>query len=149
MTISQKCQYALRAIFELSRRYRQGPTIIAEVAEVQAIPPKFLELILGELRQGGFVESRRGKRGGYLLSLPPDQVTVGQIIRFIEGPIAPVKCIAGQDSAPCPLHGRCAFIGLWERAENAVAEVYDTTTLQDLIDQDASMSARYVDSYCI
>ena len=149
MNISQKCQYALRAIYELSLRHRQGPTIIAEIAEAQAIPPKFLELILGELRQGGFVESRRGKRGGYLLSLPPERITVGQIIRFIEGPIAPVKCVAGDQSSDCPLRGRCAFLDLWERAEHAVAEVYDSTTLQDLIDQGAAAPEAYVSSYCI
>ena len=90
MQLSQKCQYAIRAVFQLAKEHGGGPIKIADVAEAQAIPPRFLELILGELKQGGFTESRRGKRGGYLLARPPAQITVGDIIRFVEGPLGPV-----------------------------------------------------------
>ena len=92
MSISQKCQYALRSVFELAKRHGEGPTSIREIARAQAIPPKFLELILTELRKGGFVESRRGIHGGYLLPVPPKTVFAGEIIRFVDGPIAPVRC---------------------------------------------------------
>ena len=148
MSISQKCQYALRAVFELAKRDGTGPTTIAEIAEAQAIPPRFLELILGQLRQGGFVESRRGVRGGYLLAAPRQSLSVGEIIRFVDGPIAPVRCVAGSKDTDCPLHGNCAFMGMWGRARDAIAGVYDETTFQDLMDQEQA-SAGYVASYCI
>jgi len=149
MNLSQKCQYALRALFELATRRGQGPITTGEIAEPQAIPPRFLELILAQLKQAGYVESQRGARGGYQLTVSPDALTVGEIIRFVEGPLGPVKCLAGPDQADCRLLGRCVFLGLWERAHEAVSQVYDTTSLQDLIDQAGASEGRYVASYCI
>ena len=149
MNLSQKCQYGLRAIFELARKHGSGPTTIADVAAAQAIPPRFLELILGQLRQGGFVESRRGIQGGYLLAGSPDSLSVGQIIRFIDGPIGPVRCVTDPRNSDCPLHGDCVFMGMWERARDAVAQVYDTTTFQDLLDEDRAAHEKYVPGYCI
>ena len=149
MHVSQKCQYALRALFELAKRSADRPTTIGEVAEAQAIPPKFLELILGELRQGGCVESRRGVHGGYLLAVGPAALTVGEVIRFVDGPVAPVRCVAGGKQTDCPLYGNCAFMGMWKRARDAVAEVYDGTTFQDLIDEELASRSEYVPSYCI
>ncbi len=143
MNVSQKCQYALRAVFELSRRPRQSPVRTSEIAEAQAIPPKFLELILGELKRAGLVESRRGARGGYLLLGQPDRLTVGEVIRFVDGPVAPVKCITETERADCPLYGGCAFIGMWSRARDALDHVFDNTTFQDLIDEDRSAVADY------
>jgi Rrf2 family protein len=143
MNVSQKCQYALRALFELARRPRQTPVRSSEIAESQAIPPKFLELILGELKRGGFVESRRGARGGYLLLRQPDHLTVGEVIRFVDGPVAPVKCITETERADCPLYGGCAFIGMWSRTRDALNHVFDNTTFQDLIDEDLSPVANY------
>jgi len=136
MSLSQKCQYALRSLFELAKCFGEGPVSIAEIAEKQAIPPKFLELILGQLKQTGWVESYRGVHGGYSLAVPPRELTVGEIIRVVEGPLKPVRCIAGQDGSDCSLRGKCAFTGLWDRAERAVADVYDSTSLQSLVDEE-------------
>ena len=134
MNLSQKCQYAFRAVFELSRRFdRQEPASVAEIAEVQAIPPRFLEQILAELKQGGFVTARRGAQGGYVLAISPAEIRVGDIIRFIEGPISPVKCIIQEDGAECPLRADCLFQAFWLRAKEAVEKVYDSTTFQDLV----------------
>ena len=149
MALSQKCQYALRAVYELAVRHGSGPTRIGEIAEAQAVPPRFLELILGELRQTGFVESRRGVHGGYLLVVRPEAITVGQIIRYIEGPIAPIACLAETHEPDCPLHGRRAFMGMWERARQAVEGVYDHTTFQDLIDEEQAAMRGQGASYCI
>ena len=143
MNVSRKCQYALRAVFELSRRPRLRPVRTSEIAEAQAIPPKFLELILGELKRGGFVESRRGARGGYLLLRQPDRVTVGEVIRFVDGPVTPVKCIAETEQEDCPIHGGCAFVGMWRRTRDALNDVFDNTTFQDLLDEDLSAAADY------
>ena len=149
MSMSQKCQYALRAVFDLAKRHGSGPTTVGEIAEAQAIPPRFLELILGQLRQGGFVESRRGVHGGYLLAVPPKSLVVGEIIRFIEGQVAPVRCVAAGIETDCPLYGHCAFIDMWSRACDAATKVYDTTTFQDLIDKEPASADRYVGSYSI
>jgi Rrf2 family protein len=151
MYVSQKCQYALRAIFELARRREQLPVRTADIAEAQAIPPKFLELILGELRHGGFVESRRGARGGYLLVRQPDRVTVGEVIRFVDGPVAPVRCVMEAEPTGCRLYSDrgCAFIGMWRRARDAGNQVFDSTTFQDLIDEDPAFGERCVADYCI
>ena len=149
MNISQKCQYGLRAIFELAKRQGQGPTTVGQIAEAQAIPPRFLELILGQLRQGGFVESRRGIHGGYLLAVSSEPLSIGEIIRFIDGPLAPVRCIVGDKKRDCPLYGGCAFLSTWKRAEDAVAKVYDETTFEDLMNEERTASDKYVASYCI
>ena len=149
MSISQKCQYGLRAVFELSKRLGNGPTSVGQIAEIQAIPPRFLELILGQLRQGGFVESRRGVHGGYLLATDPARLYVGQIIRFIDGPVAPVDCVVANKEITCPLHGSCAFMGMWTRARDVVSEVYDQTSFQDLIEEEAAAAEKYVARYCI
>lgn len=149
MNVSQKCQYALRAVYELAKRNGGGPTSIKEIAQVQAIPPRFLELILGQLKQSGYVQSRRGVAGGYLLAVPPGELCVGAIIRFIDGPLDPVKCIAGGRTKDCPLLGNCAFTGLWERAKQAVAEVYDDTTFEDLLEEERANTDAYVVTYSI
>src|SRR5712672_3663499 len=84
MNISVKGEYALQAIFDLALQGAPQPVKIADIARRQKIPQKFLELILAGLKQGGFVESRRGADGGYRLARPADQITVGEVLRFIE-----------------------------------------------------------------
>jgi Rrf2 family protein len=134
--LSQKCQYAVRAMFELALRYGEGPVRISDIAAAQAIPARFLEVILSQLRRAGLVQSRRGVDGGYLLPRRPGEVTVGEIIQLVEGPLSPVSCMTGDASEECALHGKCVFIRLWKRAEKAVCDVYDLTSLQDLVDDD-------------
>jgi Rrf2 family transcriptional regulator, cysteine metabolism repressor len=149
MNISQKCQYALRATFELAKRSSEKPVSSVEIAKKQAIPPRFLESILAQLKQAGLVQSRRGASGGYVLALPAAEITVGDIIRRIDGPLDPVRCIAGSSGKACPLLGNCAFEGLWERSKNAVSEVYDSTTLDDLVQEDRTRQSVEALNYCI
>jgi Rrf2 family transcriptional regulator, cysteine metabolism repressor len=142
MILSQKCQYAFRSVFELARRHGGGqPVSVAELSQAQAIPPRFLEQILAELRHGGFVTSKRGSQGGYALAIAPDALTVGDIIRFVEGPIAPVKCVAGEPDPDCGLRDNCTFMSFWQRATNALEQVYDSTTFRDLVDEAAARVA--------
>ncbi len=148
-TVSQKCQYALRAVFELAKRYDQGPAKISEIADAQAIPIRFLEVILNQLKQGGFTDSRRGKEGGYTLIKPPRDLTVGDIIRFVEGPLGPVECVNAKPMERCPLRGDCVFLPLWERVKEAVSEIYDSTTFQDLVEEERKRSEHYVPQYTI
>jgi Rrf2 family protein len=131
MHISQKCQYTLRALFELAKRREEGPVSVAQIAEAQAIPARFLEAILQGL-----------KRSGYVLAVSPDAISVGDIIRSVDGSAAPVRCVAGRGEQHCRLRGQCAFMGLWERARQAIEQVYDNTTLQDLIDEERSAAER-------
>lgn len=138
MPISQKTQYAVRAVFELAKRQGRGATKISEIAEAQAIPQRFLENILNHLKGGGFVESVRGKEGGYLLVRPGKDLTVGEILKFVEGPLSPVECMVHGKKASCSMYGHCAFRSLWRRAEKALEAVYDGTTFQELVFQEAN-----------
>jgi Rrf2 family transcriptional regulator, cysteine metabolism repressor len=147
--VSQKCQYAIRSVFELARRDGRGPIKIADVAQAQAIPVRFLEAILNQLRQGGFVQSRRGAEGGYYLTRPPHKITVGEIIQFIEGPLVPVACMTSDDKTKCRLHGNCVFIRMWDRVGKAESAIYDQTSFQDLLDEDLSMQQGESISYSI
>ncbi|MFQ6098206.1 MAG: RrF2 family transcriptional regulator [Armatimonadota bacterium] len=149
MLVSQKCQYALRAMFELARRQGRGPVKIADIARAQDIPKRFLEVILGELKHAGFVTSQRGNEGGYLLARAPHEVTVGDVVRFVQGPIGPVKCIVGDAKPTCRLYRNCVFLPMWEKVGRAIAEVYDSTTFQHLVDQAAQSAAEYVPEYAI
>jgi Rrf2 family transcriptional regulator, cysteine metabolism repressor len=136
--VSQKCQYSIRAVFELAKRNGRGPVKIVDIAETQAIPLRFLEIILHQLRRAGFVQSRRGAMGGYLLAREPETITVGEIVRFVEGPLAPVACMTDKAAGACALDGVCAFIGMWRQVAAAVSEVYDRISFQDLVDNEAS-----------
>lgn len=149
MNVSQKCQYALRAIFELVRRNGDKPVKIAQIARTQAIPARFLEAIMGELKHGGFVESRRGAAGGYLLSGNASELTAGQIIQFVDGPLVPVKCLSPGSAEACPLYGNCSFMDMWMRARDAVSQVYDSVTFENLVDNDRTARQRGISNYCI
>ncbi|MBN1436331.1 MAG: Rrf2 family transcriptional regulator [Sedimentisphaerales bacterium] len=149
MNISQKCQYALRAVFELAKRQDQSPTKIADIAQTQAIPIRFLEAILSELKHGGFVESRRGVRGGYLLSQSSKDLTPGKIIEFVDGPLSPVNCLEANQSNPCPLQTDCAFKEMWVRAYEAVSEVYNSMTFGELVENYRAARERNITNYSI
>ncbi len=147
--VSQKCQYSIRAVFELARQYGRGPVKISEIAEAQAIPLRFLEVILNQLRQAGFVQSKRGAAGGYLLARHPDQIAIGEIVQFVEGPLVPVACLTDNSTERCSLQGNCVFIGMWERAAIAVSEVYGQTSFQDLVEEDLKMQETASITYSI
>jgi Rrf2 family transcriptional regulator, cysteine metabolism repressor len=144
MGVTQKCQYALRAMFELAKRSGQGTVRSSEIAASQAIPKRFLEVILNQLRQGGFVDSVRGKEGGFYLSRPPVKITVGDIIRFMDGPMIPVDC-QGDKPDKCPLKGQCVFMSVWDEARQAMEKVYDGKTLKDLLEMDELAAGCVID----
>ena len=123
--VSQKCQYALRAILELALRYpAESVTTVAEIADKQKIPIRFLEQILARLRAGGYVDSRRGNQGGYVMSVSPSSISVGKIIRFIEGPDESVDCLKKTPGTHCPFDTGCVFKDLWERAQSSIVEIF-------------------------
>ena len=149
MLVSQKSQYALRAIFELSKHYGNGPVKIAGIAEAQAIPPRFLEVILSQLKQGGIVDSRRGIEGGYFLLRHPRELNVGHVLQFMQGSFSPVACVAEGPKKRCPLNGDCVFLPMWEEVRDAVNDIYDTTSFQKLLDSEMQRNENYSFNYTI
>jgi len=128
MDVSVKGEYALRAVFELASRESSEPLKIAKIAERQQIPQKFLELILSQLKQGGYLASRRGADGGYFLARQPEEISVGDILRHIDGPVTPARRLDKSDQqADSP------FPDLWSKLDRAVSSVIDRTTFADLV----------------
>jgi Rrf2 family protein len=134
MLITKKNQYALRAIFELARHRGKGPVKISQIAEAQAIPERFLEVILGQLKKSGFVKSKRGYQGGYVLIPSPDQLTVGDLMRYLQQGVSAVECMAPIPESRCPFQKGCAFFPMWKKVKDAMFGIFDETTIQDLLD---------------
>jgi Rrf2 family cysteine metabolism transcriptional repressor len=134
--LSQKTYYALRSVLELAKHPGSDPVSIAAIAASQQIPPQFLQVIMRELRQGGFVDSRRGKEGGYLLARKPSDIPVGEVVRFLEGDFTPVDDQDHGSGEDFP-----AFTQLWQDARTALDHVFDTTSFADLIDRERAASA--------
>jgi len=149
MTLSAKCYYGLRAIYALAEHGGATPMKAGEIAERQHIPIKFLEAILSQLKGGGFVVSRRGAEGGYTLARPADRLKIGEIIRFIDGPIAPVDCVSVSRPKVCEYPGQCPFFGFWGRVRQAIADVVDQTTFADLIKDNQGLNLVYIADWTI
>lgn len=135
-TISKRTQYALKAMIALGRRYGQAPMLIASLSEEESIPLKFLENILLELKGYGILESKKGKGGGYRLSRPPSTITIGSVIRIMEGPLAPLPCAsetAFRACAECRDVETCGTRIIMRQVRDAMASVLDNTTLAQLI----------------
>ena len=131
--ISQKAKYALRALVALARG---GDMIIGQIAEQERVPRKFLEQILLELKRHGIVMSRRGKLGGYTLLMPADQITFGQVLRILDGPIAPLPClsrIAYRRCIDCRSEEDCEIRHVFALVANSARVVLDRTTIADAI----------------
>jgi Rrf2 family protein len=135
--ISQKAKYALRALIALARSHGTDNTqLISEIAEQQSIPKKFLEQILLDLKHHGIVVSRRGKAGGYMLLKSPDTITFGEVMRIIDGPIAPLPCLsrmAYRRCEDCRDEKSCEVRRVFARVATATREVLDGTTIADCI----------------
>jgi Rrf2 family transcriptional regulator, cysteine metabolism repressor len=139
MNISVKGEYALRAVLDLASQRTGEPVKIADIARRQKIPQKFLELILASLKQGGFVESRRGADGGYLLARPPDRVMIGDVLRFVEGARAEPASRRAEENGP--------FDELWREVDNAVSRIVDHTSFADLARRWRDRQASYVPNW--
>jgi Rrf2 family transcriptional regulator, cysteine metabolism repressor len=149
MSISQKCQYAIRAILELSKRDGLTPLRSGEIAQKQAIPQRFLENILNELKSAGIVEARRGVAGGFVLAIKPEILTVGRLIRIVDGSMDPVICTKGAEHCECPLKDRCTLLPMWEEAKQAVEKVYDRITFSELAANEMAMETEMTLEYSI
>lgn len=134
--VQKKNQYAIRAIFELAKHWGKGPVKISEIAKAQAIPTRFLEVILGQLKKSGFVTSKRGFYGGYSLVPRPDRISVGDLLRFMEGDDIVLDCMNCETERDCPFDRKCAFLPMWRQVKQAIFKIYDETRIQDLLDNE-------------
>ncbi len=144
MNISVKGEYALQAIFDLSTHAsgepeKVVPVKIADIARRQKIPQKFLELILASLKQGGFVESRRGAEGGYLLARRPEAITVGEVLHFVEG--------RQDEKARQRRESDSPFCTVWESVDSAIAGVLDSTNFAQLVREWTERNTRFVPNW--
>lgn len=133
MRITYRGDYALKTILELAIHFGEemAPTI-PEIAKRLDIPNKFLEQILLDLKRGGFVDSRRGKIGGYFLAKSPEQIRLGDVIRFIDGPIEPVACVDKRYKG-CRDIKSCIFRDIWRQVAESTAKIIDNITFEDLV----------------
>ena len=134
--LSKRAKYGLKALLALSRQHRRGPVAIAELAQSEQVPRKFLEQILVELRNQGIVQSQRGPGGGYSLRLPPEQVTLARVVRLFDGPLAPVPCASLHFYQPCTDCGderSCGVRLVMKEVRDSTARILEGTTLADLV----------------
>jgi Rrf2 family protein len=130
MQISRRVDYGLRAVIFLSEKDPERCCSIAEIAERQGVPRKFLEKIIQDLMRGGLIRSRRGASGGYRLARPPEQITFHDVIAAVEGPIAVNACM--DEALGCDQMPRCSMIGVWSEVQRSVTEVLSRTTIAAL-----------------
>jgi Rrf2 family protein len=136
MLVTQKNQYALRAIFELAKHQGKGLIKISDIAKAQHIPLRFLEVILNQLKRSGLVESKRGYTGGYALLRAPEEITVGEVIRFHQKDELSDNCVACVSKSNCPSRDAvedCAFMPMWKKVQDSIFDIYDSTTIADLM----------------
>lgn len=136
--LTKRSKYGLKAAIYLAGQVGRGPVAISEVATAEHIPQKFLEAILLDLKRQGILQSRMGQRGGYLLARTPDDITVGQVIRCLDGPLALVPCVSQTAYARCEEcvdEATCAVRFAMKQVRDATAAILDQTTLSTLREQ--------------
>jgi Rrf2 family protein len=134
--LSMRAKYGLRAMTALAREYGHGPMLIADLATSESIPRKFLETILLELKKKGLLASKKGKGGGYLLSRPPEMISVGELIRALDGPLAMLPCVsqtAYRRCDECIDELTCGIRSVMKEVRDATSAILDGTTLSDLL----------------
>ena len=137
MKLTVRGEYALRALIVLGLNYDQSVVQIQTISKLQNIPKRFLEQILNELKSAGIVESRRGVAGGYRLRLPPDKVTLAEVIRYIEGPLAPVSCVSERfyERCTCPDESNCGIRSVMKDVREAIVKILESVTLAQLCER--------------
>ena len=143
MKISTKGRYALRLMLDLAIYNTGEPVSLKDVAKRQNISEKYMEQIISVLSKAGYVRGIRGAQGGYLLSREPKDYTVGMILRLTEGDLAPVACV-GENSIECERRNACVTVRVWEKLYDAISDVVDNFTLQDLVDWNNEQTDQYM-----
>jgi len=139
MKLSTKGRYGIHAMYDLAQFGSETPQPIKSIAERQNIPEAYLEQLIGQLRRSGLVKSVRGAQGGYLLSRSPAEITVGEVLRTLEGELAVVDCLMEEDV--CHKACSCPTRVVWKKLRDGLNEIVDGITLQDMLDDYERMSA--------
>lgn len=135
--LTNKGKYGLKAMVHLAGRTAGQPSLVSDIAQINAIPKKFLDAILGELRNAGLVHSKKGRGGGYVLAVPASQIMVGQIIRALDGPLAPIPCASKgfyRRCEDCATEAKCSVRLMMMEVRNAMANVLDHRSLAEMRD---------------
>ena len=135
MKLSTRGRYGLRAMLDIAINQGDGPITLHSISERQGISVGYLEQLMVPLKKEGLIRSVRGAQGGYLLAREPDKITVGDIIRALEGPIAPVACVSEDFPEECDRAEGCVTRLVWAKVRDSIAEVLDSLTLADLIEE--------------
>lgn len=136
--LSKKAKYGIRALLYLAERRGQGPVMIKDIAASERIPKKFLEAILVDLKSGGILRSRAGRSGGYELLRPAEDVNLGQVIRIMDGPLAPIPCVSQMAYAPCDDctdERTCLIRFVMKEVRDSTAKILENKTLGSLLEQ--------------
>jgi Rrf2 family cysteine metabolism transcriptional repressor len=139
MKLSTRGRYACRALLELARYYGQGTVSIDRIAEKQAISKRYLEHIFARLREADIVTGTRGSKGGYVLNRAPAEISAGEVVRAVEGPLGPVHCV--DDPTSCEKVGRCVTHNLWVKAAEVLNGLLDRHTMADLLAEQIQLDA--------
>lgn len=135
MKLSTKGKYGVRAVYEVARHFGKGPITIKEISERQGISISYLEQILHKLGKAGLIESVRGPAGGYLLARKPPELTIGDIVRVLEGPIALSHCLEPGESGDCHQTDDCMARMVWAKVGAKIEEALDSISFEDLLQQ--------------
>ena len=142
MKVTKKGEYAMRALVDLALNYRKGMRQIQDIVREETIPEKFLEQILVILKNAGIIQSKRGIGGGYLLSRSPDKISLGEVIRVIDGPIGPMSCVDKSGDGGCPKEVVCGIRSVMVDVNNAMTDILDRVTLADVCNRSRGMVER-------
>ena len=133
MLISTRGEYGLRAMLVLAEEFNVDPVPLRQIAQMEHLSEQYLEHLFRDLRTKELVTSFRGAKGGYKLSRPPAEITVGDVLWALEGSLAPMRCVAGETDEACQHKDGCSTRFVWEKLKVAMDEVLDTTTLADIL----------------
>ncbi len=132
MKVSAKEQYGVRAMAELAQQYGAGPIPLSDIAQAQGMSIDYLEQVIPALRDAGLLNSTRGAKGGYELTRPPDQITVGEVLRALSGEILPVRCVEDDCTELCHRTSECGARTVWQTIHDQLLDTLDSMRLADL-----------------
>ncbi|MGE5373324.1 MAG: RrF2 family transcriptional regulator [Solirubrobacterales bacterium] len=149
MKLSTKGRYGLRAMLDMATNADEGPITVHSIAERENLSDRYLEQLMAILKKAGLVKSVRGAQGGYKLARDPKDITVGEIIRTLEGPIAPVDCVSEEQPEACSRSEICVTRVVWSKVRDSIAQVLDAWTLADLVEESKALANREPGMYYI
>ncbi len=139
MKISYQTDYALKIILDLAKNYPSQLVHISDLSKRQDIPRKFSEQLLLKLKQGRFVQSKKGPKGGYSLNHDPSKILLGDIIRFMGGSLFPISCVDPDVKQNCDFKCKCVFTSFWETVEKEISTVVDGVSFADLVKKESQL----------